>query len=47
MVTPAVIRLRETPENLDRLDPLFAEPLLVERVGAGDEVGVRQKGLHA
>ena len=33
--------------NLDRLDPLLAEPLGVEGPRRPLEVGVRQEGLHA
>src|SRR5690606_22346950 len=34
------------PDDLDRLDPLLAQPLGVEGVRRRLEVGVREEGLH-
>ena len=46
VVPPAVPGAGEAPEDLDRLDSLFAEPAYVEDRGGGEEIRVGQKGLH-
>jgi hypothetical protein len=43
---PAVALDDETPEDLDALHSLLAEPLPVQRTGGLLEVGEREKRLH-
>ena len=46
MVGPAVVGQLDRPQDLQRLDPLLAQPRRVQQPGAVGEVGHREERLH-